>query len=106
MAGSEDTVKYIKDNPLKSLAAVLGIVGMLITSVWAAEARFNQSAEILLVQNDVLEYQIRQQEDVVFEYDLKIEDGTATNAEKAMRKRADEYLKTLREKKKERDKNN
>jgi hypothetical protein len=98
----QSMMNKIKDNPIKSIAAVIASLSTIVTTAWAFEARYNQQDEILLVQNDVLEYQIRRTEDRIFEYELKEGQGTATPVDKAMKKRAQEYLRALRDKKEKR----
>ncbi|MDX8383304.1 MAG: hypothetical protein R8M45_04425 [Ghiorsea sp.] len=47
------TTDYIKENPLKLVFAVIAILGTMITSVWAADERFNQNSEVVQLHHDL-----------------------------------------------------
>jgi len=87
-------MKYLKGNPLKALAGVLALCGILITSVWAADERFNQMPQIGQIQRQMIYDKNQRLEDQIFVLEMQAADGTATNVEKALLERYKSRLAT------------
>ena len=80
-------MNYLKENPLKAAAGVLTIVGILITSVWAAESRYNQMPQIGTLQHEMMFDRQQRLEDQVFVLEMKKANHTASDVDRALLER-------------------
>jgi len=80
-------INFLKNNPFKSIMGVLGIIGVLITSVWAADARFNQMPQIHNIEQSI-QYQRRQTlEDNIMVLEMKMAGAKQDTIDKALLER-------------------
>lgn len=90
--------KVVKQNPIKSALTMIASVAAVVVFFWTVEDRYVSAADFQNFQNQQQRFvdQIQKQqrdslssfrrqmlEDELFELELKVQQGTATNVEKA-----------------------
>lgn len=103
--------KVVKQNPIKSALTMIGSVAAVVVFFWMVEDRYVSAADfqqfqqqqktfvdqIQRQQRDSLSLFRRQMlEDELFELELKIQQGTATNVERAKVNRIKRQLQLLK----------
>lgn len=90
--------KFVKENPFKTMAGIATLLGIMVTTVWAADERFNQMPQIGEIHRQMIYDKEQRLEDSIFILQMKAADGTASNIDKAMLERYKTRLNTLKRK--------
>jgi len=80
-------VSYLKNNPLRVVISVMTILGLLVTSAWAADARYNQMPQINDIHQQMIYDRNQTLEDNIFVLELKKSSGKITDIERALLER-------------------
>jgi len=89
---------YIRSNPLKAAAGVLTLLGIMVSTVWAADARFNQTPQINELKN-AIQFDRRQSlEDSIMVLQMKTAGADQKAIDKALLERYKTRLNNLNKK--------
>lgn len=90
----------VKQNPLKTSLAVISFIGTISAGVLFIDERYAKAADVGEIRQEIStsinKLRIKQLEDELFIIDFKIQEGTATSVDKAMKERKQRELEELR----------
>jgi len=92
------TFGYIRKNPLKAVAGVMTILGILVSTVWAADARFNQTPQITELKNSIQFDRRQSLEDSIMVLQMKTAGADQKAIDKALLERYKNRLNNLSKK--------
>lgn len=94
------TFEVMKQNPIKAALTMIGSVAAVAVFFWAVEDRYVSAADFRQFQQQqqqsITELRRQMLEDKLFELQLKANEGTATNIDKAQILRIQRQLSQIR----------
>ena len=94
------TLQIMRQNPLKSALTMIGSVAAVVIFLWVVDDRYVNAADFKQFQHQqeqlFVDSRIQQIQDQLFVLDLKVENGSATEIDRAQRARLQRQLGELR----------